>query len=264
MTLQYACTRFAEVADFSNRCSSCGPLDVPVAEDYLDAASDVLYQLSGGSYFGECQRTLRPVRRCTCGFYGSAAGWTGDSMLGLGLGPMTSTLCSYCLSCGEVDQIPLRTPVISVDEVKIDGVPLAPSDYTFTTRGMLYRVATDVRPPRWPSCQDLWRPDTEPNTFSITYTFGQPAPYPAWVVNACVEIACEFAAPPGRSKLPASTTAATMQNVTLSLQTRAEAIKEAKTYLPAVAQFLAIVNPAGIQSWIYSPQQSSAWAFPLT
>jgi hypothetical protein len=85
-------------------------------------------------------------------------------------------------------------------------------------------------------------------------------------VNACVELACETAAlrTDGRSKLPQGTTAVTMQNVSVGIQTKAEAIKEAKTYLPAVAQFIALTNGAQAQSWIYSPDGGGAWTFPLS
>lgn len=260
MTAQVACSTFAEIGDFTAACATCGcDLTADEASAFLDDASDLLYQLSGGVFMGQCSATVRPVRVCSCGLYG----WSGGTWWNYGgVGP----LCQWCLQCSEVDMIQLRQPLISVDQVKIDGVALSASDYVVTPRGKLYRTAIGDRPPRWPSHQKLWRPDSEEDTFSVTLTFGQAPPYPAWVRNACVELGCDLAnfARNGKTKLPAGTTNATMQNVTVQLQTRAEAIKEARTYLPAVAEFIAITNRAGSQSWVYSPERSGPWAFPLS
>jgi len=260
VTTLHACSSFAAVEDFTNGCDSCDcTLTADQVGAYLDEASDVLYWLSGGRYMGGCSATVRPVRRCSCGCFG----WRGSPWSMTGFGP---SLCGWCMSCGEVDMIQLRTPVLAITEVKVDGVSLSPVDYALTPQGKIYRTATGTRPPRWPSQQDLWKPDTEENTFSISFHFGQASPHPAWVVNACVELACEMAAQRnnGRTKLPQGTTSVTMQNVSVGIQTKAEAIKEAKTYLPAVAQFIGVTNPAQAQSWIYSPDGGGAWTFPLS
>lgn len=264
MTLQAACTRFANVEDFTAGCDTCGcTLSPTEVEDFLDDASDLLYQLSGGVVFGECDALVRPVRNCSCGHYG----WVGSTWSGSGFGGGMSLgrLCGYCLSCSEIDKIQLRTPVVEVTEVKIDGTILDPASYALTPRGEIYRVATDTAPPRWPTQQHLWKPDTEVGTFSIAFSFGRQSE-PAWVRNACVELACELAMfdRGGKTKLPPTATAVTFQNVSVSLQSRAEALTEAKTYLPAVAQFIALTNPAQSHSWLYSPDCGSAWSFPLS
>jgi hypothetical protein len=59
-------------------------------------------------------------------------------------------------------------PVTDVTEVKIGGVVVAPTDYRLGGAEYLYARGTR----RWPTTQNLAEPDTEPDTFSVAYTFG--------------------------------------------------------------------------------------------
>jgi hypothetical protein len=241
MTLRAACSRLASFSDF--QASDCGcdcGLSQEVAEDLLDDASDLVYALSGGTIFGECEGTLRPCRTC----------W-----------------CEHCIGCCSIDVIPLRQDAIAITEVVIDGEVLAPENYTLLPRGRLQKISTNgERPERWPCCQKLYRALDEEDTFGITYTFGQ-ASQPAWVRNAVIELACDmgthFTARNG--ELPANTTSVTYANTTLTLDSRADLLREQATFgqFPAVAQLLGLVGP-GVRSMAYSPSGATAWSFPLS
>ena len=192
MSPRLACSRLAEVEDFIASECQCELTDVTAIESALDDASDLLYIMSRGTIFGQCERTVRPCRSCCCG---------------------------HCLCCCDIDTVPLRSPVISIDEIKIDGLVIDPATYRLLSGARVMRVSDDgVRPPPWPCYQDLWRPDTQEKTFSITYTFGLEEPYPAWVVNALIEVACDVvaAAQHRPTKLPSNTVGIQFQGANVS------------------------------------------------
>jgi hypothetical protein len=241
MSPRAACTRLASVAEFlASDCGCSCSLTEEQIGGHLDDASDLAYQLSGGSVFGLCTGVLRPCRVCWCG---------------------------SCLGCCDIDSIPLRADAIEVTGVTIDGDVVDPATYTLLSRGRLVRISTDGLPPDpWPCHQKLYRALDEADTFGITYTFGQDS-QPTWVKNAVIELACDMGTHFGdkRSKLPPSVTAVTYQNVSATLQSRADALRDDTLLatMPAVATFLQLVG-ASRQSWAYSPTPATAWAFPLS
>jgi len=243
VTLQAACSRLASFAEFQATDCGCGcGLSQAVAEAVLDDASDLVYALSRGQIFGVCEGTVRPCRTCWCG---------------------------SCVCCCEIEAIPLRRDAIEVSEVVIDGVVLAAENYTLTPRGKLVKVSTDGdRPDPWPCCQKLYRGLDEADTFGVTYTFGQ-AEQPQWVKNAVIELACDMASyfdsGSSHAKLPGNTTAVTYANVTLSMDDRADALRDGSVLaaFPAVAILLSLVGPTQ-GGMAYSPSGGSAWSFPLS
>lgn len=234
MAPRHACSRLAEVEDFTAEGCKCGTLTADEVEMLLDDASDLLYYLSQGAIYGTCTATVRPCRVCMCG---------------------------SCFACCSVDMLPLRGPVIEVTEVKIDGVALDPSEYELTPRNMLYRVSTGTRPQSWPSSQALWKPDSEDGTFSVTYTHGMEEPYPTWVVNADVELACDMAnfQVNGKGRLPSDTVGVQYQG--LSIQRRASILANNVDAFPALQRFMGAVGGGAMA---YSPDGISGWMFPLS
>jgi hypothetical protein len=238
VTLQAACSRLASVDEF--KASDCGcscTLSNTDIENVLDDASDLIYTLSGGTIFGQCSGTVRPCRTCWCG---------------------------HCVCCCEIEAIPLRQDALSITEVTIDGDVLDPANYTLLSRGRLQKISIDGnRPEPWPCCQSLYRGLDEEDTFGITYTFGQEH-VPQWAKNAVIELACDMATffSDGRGKLPPGATAVTYQNVTATLPSRADALRDgtALSVFPAVSQLLALVGPTA-RSQAFSPSGATAWSF---
>lgn len=234
MAPRHACSRLAEVIDFTAAECFCDGLSDADVEALLDDASDLVYFLSRGTVYGLCEATVRPCRVCMCG---------------------------SCFACCSVDMLPLRGPVVEVTEVKIDGEVISPDLYRVTPRNFLYRVSDDGnRPASWPSSQALYLDDTEDGTFSVTYTHGMTEPYPVWVVNATIEAACDAAnfQVNGRGKLPADTVGVVYQG--LSIQKRAAFIEQHIEAFPALQRLLGMLAGSAMA---YGPDGISGWTFPL-
>lgn len=143
----------------------------------VEAASEILYHLTA-QRFGTCTVTLRPCRR-SCYDVWPAAGWWqygtyprpfwyAGVWYNLGCG-----VCGDNCSCTGLDEIVLPGPIDNIISVKQDGVELV--------NGLNYRVDDYRKVVRidgvlWPFCQDLRLEDTEPNTVSITASYGEPVP----------------------------------------------------------------------------------------
>lgn len=207
-------------------------------EEMIDAASDVLALISGGVVMGRREVTVRPCGEGACG---------------------------ACLCCG-LDGIPLWGPNPVVSEVRIDGDILAVEDYGMHyTRGgdFLVRLGTGARPPSWPRTQDLWKPNTEDHTFSITFEYGL---YLDWLATqAALELVCDFATLSSKKKnaLPKGTTNATMGNVTVMIDDRVARLRAGEAG-PITAEFLSVYAPYGrAPSAVWAPELDYGWSMSV-
>lgn len=125
--------------------------DYDKAADMAEAATRLLFALSGSVYTGLCHDVVRPCPPRTC-----------------------LTPASRTCACGGIEGLRLGNgSVLGVLEVRIDGAVLAASAYTVVDRKLLMRIDGE----RWPVCQDLTAdPTTEELTFQITYVHGRLAP----------------------------------------------------------------------------------------
>ena len=102
-----------------------------------------------------------------------------------------------------------------IDEIKIDGDVLDPSEYTLWKR----RYVTRLENGHWPYQQNLTLPDTEEGTFSISYTYGAEPTGLGWrrQRNSACELykACAEAGPTGECVLPSGVTRVTRQGITI-------------------------------------------------
>lgn len=203
------------------------------------ATSQILFDLSGRQFAGECQRTVRPCStQCMCGVQvlsrGHLVGWNGDCWGGSTCG---------CLPLSEVKLS--GYPVRSITEVKIDGVVLDPSEYRID--GYRYLVRTNGA--RWPSCQSLDLDDTEEGTWSVTYVYGQTPPQMAQL--AAQQLACEvYKSCQGlECALPVGTTRVTRQGITIerTFFARDNLARVWRTGMPFVDAFLNSVNPDALR-----------------
>jgi hypothetical protein len=235
-------------------------------DDVAYGASSLMYELSGRQFPGVCQRTVRPCRSgCSCwGGYaigGSPFFWTTTDIGGAWWG-WRNEGGEQC-GCGTESYVRLAGyPVREILEVKIDGTALDPSEYRLDQRRFLIRTADlTTSPPTdrfWPLCQDLSLPDTEPGTYSVTYTWGADVPLAGrW---AAAQLAAElwraFPANAGDCKLPAKVTRVVRQGITMErLVPTADLLRNGQTGLPLVDSFIALVNPtkARRRSAVWSP-----------
>jgi hypothetical protein len=208
----------------------------------LAAASEALWAATA-QRFGLCTETIRPCRR-DCGsswpFTDSWWEWTGGTWPRPLLydGAWFNVTCGSCsggCSCGMLEEALLPGPVYDILQVKVDGVPLAPSAYRLDNGRLLVR--TDGG--RWPSCQNLAADDTQPGTWSVTARFGEPVPILGQ--QAVGELACEMvrAMLGADCRLPSNVTNLVRQGVTIALNEGSEIIER----LYFAGMFLAAFNP---------------------
>jgi hypothetical protein len=156
------CDDWTSIAAIEADPRYCAPEGSGEPEDdlseYVLRATEAMWVITGRR-FGVCTTTVRPRRRgCVSG-------------------------CSP-VRCRCDDGILLHQPMESVDLVMIDGVEFL--DYQVRNGRTIHRTDGES----WPPNQDLNLPDTEVDTFSVTYTYGI-AP-PALVLRATRELAVQF------------------------------------------------------------------------
>lgn len=152
------------------------------------AASQYLWARTGRRLGPSCPVTVRPCRkRCAEGFM-DLLRWPGGVANSTGgwipyIGPdgqfRNATLCGCAANCHcgpELCDVELPGPIHDITQVTVDGLVVDPISYR-TVDGNKLRRVTDLSSGEpvnecWPSCQDLSRPETLPETFSVTYRTG--------------------------------------------------------------------------------------------
>ena len=165
-------------------------LDLICAEAAL-AASQVLYELSGRMFTGDCGPvTVRPVSRPTDQDTRSSTplGWFSVWGTASGYGAQPAGVLAHYGSV-EPPTITLPYPVTEVLQVLIDGEvipgPYDPVTQTGEWELRDFQELVRIRPTAastptqrwgWPTSQIMDLPDSEEGTFSVTVTFGTPPP----------------------------------------------------------------------------------------
>lgn len=230
-----------DVAECCNVETTTGALFDTVAEQ----ASDLLFEISGRLYAGECgPRTVRPdCESCWCGYQVLSRGHI--------VGPWDHgyplDLCNSCLLACEPSLVKLAgVPVRDITEVLIDGAVLAATEYRLFNDRYLQRLNNA----RWPRTQNLTLADTEDGTWSVTYTYGEDPPDLA--VSAAAQLACELykECSGDACVLPRGVTRLTRQGVTIDkLAFTSWSFRDGRwaTGMALVDAFLSSVNPSGLQ-----------------
>jgi hypothetical protein len=243
MTLRAAAQQFTS-AEAVRSAQNCGCVNADEPDDdtleaLIDQASDVLVRLSNGRVVGRRTVTVRPCRNG----------------------------CWDCCPCCNLDSVPLWSPDPVVSEVKIDGVAMSSADYAVhqSRYGFgLVKVGTGLhRPTSWPSWQSLWRPDTEDNTFSITYTYGE---HIEWVIEkAAIELVCYFAQQDQlkKNQLQKGAVSANYNATTVTLEERLATARGAdrQTAVGSAMEQMFAVYGQGPVSTAWSPELDNGWSF---
>ncbi len=244
------CSAWVTTEEIDACCSlpeASNPFELIVAlEQAATSASQLLWLLSGRQFSGLCERKVRPCRTgCACDYQVLSRGhviyWGGDSW--------------YCegnpCGCRALSRVKLSGyPVRTIEEVKIDGILVDPSEYRLDERRYLTRMNGSL----WPSCQQLDLDDTESGTFSITYQYGQTPPQIA--KDAAAQLSCEIwkacasanGLDVGECVLPTGATRITRQGITIErtfFQQDENGVW--RTGMPFVDGFLNAINPRGLQ-----------------
>jgi hypothetical protein len=232
-----------------------------------DGASRILYELSGRRFPGVCGPvTIRPVSRPvdadTRGWVNrgwSYGGIGSASMMTLGMPPVVS-------GYGENDP-PVITiydyPVNEIVSVYIDGVLIPTDEYEVRNFRDLVRMRTtgNSSPTErwgWPTSQVEDLPDTEPGTFSVTYTYGMVPDYGG--IIAAKKLAEVFALPQlgDVSRYPERLASISRQGVSASVANPMDLLQKGMTGIYEVDLWLKSINPNGNrrQAMVWSPDRA--------
>lgn len=223
----------------------------PEIQEYATAlAGNTLRRLTGYRV-GGCPITVRPcLQGCTNGIspypHGSY-GWFQPYINNAGSWVNTCGCVRDC-SCTALCDLELPGPVGRVDQVKVDGVVIDEADYRMYGNRLTWIGSTTCP---WPTCQDLTLPDTEDNTFSVTYLNSYEVDDLG--ARAAALLAWEYAqsCQGNNCRLPAAVSAITRQGLTYEITPGA--FPDGFTGIREVDAYIALWNPKGIR------QQMTVW-----
>lgn len=240
------CSAWATADDLCDPClSSYDDIDPTLLDRMFLIASDLLFKLSGRRYSGTCTASVRPCSQSV------SEGLPRHSPSSFAFASYPSCGCNSPRKCGcpRPSEITLGVePITSIEEVKVDGAVLDPSLYRIDD----YKYLVRLRDPdgsfvSWPCCQDILLPDTEPDTFSVSFSYGTSPPESG--VLAAAVLACELALQCGASiegaecRLPKRVVSLTRQGVSVIVQDPTQALFNGRFGIPEIDQFLAVENP---------------------
>jgi hypothetical protein len=230
--------------------------------EWIEAASQVLYALTGRQYKGLCRATIRPGHKsCSCGGMCSAHlfGWPflgawGYGPYGLGggyFGPYGLNMLyrgqegpqNILLCASEID---LGHEARSVESIKIDGTEIDPTTWRLDPLGKLIRQPDSAGNRLvWPCCTRVDVPSGGIGTFEVTYVYGVDPPTD--VVMAVNVMAGQFwlaLNQPSQCKLPAHMQTMTRQGVTATFITDTTVyLSKGFTGIAVIDQIIAAHNP---------------------
>lgn len=260
------CCLEATGTTFPNPCLT-GGTSVPAEAitDAITAASELMWAMTGRR-FGKCQVKIRPCRQ-SCEPCGDLFSFT-DFGFGFSFPFFPQLLdgvwfnlppcgCPGLCGCEKLCEVDLPTPVCTVDEVKVDGVVLPPSAYRVDDFRKLVRIDGVC----WPECQDLEKPDTELDTFSVTVTYGREVP--TLIKTATGVLACELlkACVGAPCSLPQRVTTITRQGITAGFLDPQQFFNEGRIGIYIVDLVIQTFNPHGIsrRPAVWSPDAGPNW-----
>lgn len=222
-------------------------------------ATFVLDSLTGRQ-FARCPVTVRPCGPA-CGLYDGyqafPVGAPAPGVPGTWMAPHVASglwrncTCGGGCDCAPACRLDLGVPVAQIDEVKIDGVPLDPSAYALVGQWL---TRTDGGA-CWPSCQDPSVPDTEPDTFSVTYRPGRQLPRAGQIAAGVLALEFAKACAGAACGLPAQIASLSRQGVDVEFVDPQSVLTDGRTGLREVDLFIGSVNPYGLRqrSRVMSP-----------
>lgn len=255
------CSPWATIADVCEPCNASG-FDKAVLHSALQMASDILFDLTRRRWPGVCSDKVRPCRRgegCL-NLAQLGAAWDaqmGGSIVGAGAGLFQSgrPVCG----CGTIRQLQLQSPVVAITEVLIDGAVVNPAFYRVDDRKFLTALDDQV----WPVCQRMELPDSELNTWSVSYTFGAEPPIGGRIAAASLGCQLALACNPtavesGACRLPKRVTTITRQGVTLAVLDPLTLFSDGLTGLPEVDLWVMAANrgPRSRRANVLVPDQA--------
>lgn len=239
-------------------CGALEGLEYGLDEDVREAATALLWNWTG-RVFGLCELSVRPCRAdCAPTTYGGAAGNVSPTGIGAPFQPVLvggewlNVACGRCRArcgCSSLAEVRLPGPIDGVTKVVVDGETLPEAAYRVDNRTRVVR--TDGG--RWPVCQDLGKPTSEPGTWEVTYRRGTPVPKGGEIAAAV--LACEMAKGVAGDDcaLPQRVTNVSREGVTMTILDTFEGLEAGRTGLWLVDSWVASVTKTRRRSRVLSP-----------
>lgn len=231
------CTPWATHEDAPAALQEYG-IDPNDVDDAFQAATDILFQLTGRTYPGICTDVIRPQAQWWRSAGALPRWWPAGALPGSSWYGWCSCHRGRETGCNRVSEIRLPGHPVVADTVSvlIDGEAFD----GFVVHDNRFLVRTDGA--GWPCCQDLTLPDSEPSTFSIAYSYGSLPDIGG--IKAAILLGTALYADynpdaAARCKPPARTTRITRSGVTVDLLTPEDMIKLGLTGIRAVDQWIA-------------------------
>lgn len=222
--------------------------DTDQATELVTESSQILFTLLGGQFPGRCERTFRPRSRgCGAALFLNPLGLKMPYYQGGYNWPW-----GYLNEDTEGGRLPVFYGATADDiAVMIDGDEF----YDFVVMDGRWLLRTDGKC-CWPCCQNMHLPDTEPDTFSVTMTFGPATP--TLLRSACIELAAELWRVTANRNDPLDR-ATSISREGVSIQQQADQVIEAGPALPKCHMAMQTWNKNGgtTQSVFLSPDD--AW-----
>lgn len=212
-------------------------LDEEVQERALMLATSAITMLT---YYrvGTCPITIRPCPEpdpCSC-----PQGWSPH----VGAGGLWRNSCGCGATCKPTSEIDLPGPVGYIEQILVDGLPidLSSGDWRLDDGHLLVWQGSGPSP--IPETQDLDKPDSEPGTWSVSYSKSYPVGPDGRL--AVAYLAMEFAKacqPKGKCSLPRGVTSVVRNGVSFTIE--AGLFPGGLTGIEIVDQFILKWAPAG-------------------
>lgn len=247
--------------------SACGgDLPEPLASlpasgvaTFEETASTYLWNWTGRKY-GLCEVTVRPCRQgCVqdgqSTFWGLAGGVRSTPYYPVIIqGAWTNISCGKCgddCGCDGTPALRLPGPVVSIEDITIDGDVLDPSAYRIDNDRLLVRMDGGA----WPTCQNMSASGGE-DTWSITYTRGTPVPVGGQVAAGLLANELAKAACNDKScGLPQRVQSITRQGVTIAVLDAFDDIDTGHTGIWLIDSWVASIVRRPRKMRVYSPDR---------
>jgi hypothetical protein len=228
-------------------CPTWATFDAPSQSYALEVAIYVIWAATGRR-FESCSVTVRPCWSPAAPLYQtypSAYYWglAGESLGDVGIGVLSGCACGSVCACTP-SEVRLAGPVISVDEVKIDGVVLDPSAYRLDSGVLLVRQDGQA----WPMVQNMSLPAGEPDTWTVRYSQGQQVT--ALLNKLAGRYACEVVKGMAGQDcaLPKRATSISRRGVDVQLIDKDSWLEKGLTGIAALDTVITAINPDHLSS----------------
>lgn len=196
------------------KLKDAGTLDMDLLERSCVAATEWLNSRTWRRFRGLAVVELRPC--CQCSWTPTSAfAWRAWELAPWRADPLPLMDGARTCACSTVPMVSLPADMpdeqLAIVGVTIDGEPF--TDWRLDPGRDLVR--TDGK--RWPCCQDLTKPSTEPSTFAVTVVVGEALYEMARMANT--ELACELylgIGDPSQCRIPTKVRTVQRQGVTYS------------------------------------------------